>query len=262
MPGRSYNVAFSGNQYKYNGKELDDENGLDWLHYGQRDYDPVIGRFHNVDRFDDMYPSQTPFHYAQNNPILFIDVNGDSTARTNDPYVFEETESIVATAENLSPSWYNPLTWASWFVFGESNYYYVLFGASKKESMNYLAAASIAFIPGAKGGNTGKNIIKSTVIGFTKGTGKSILNPKRLQHAARHLIEAKILPNWSNATKKAFSEAATNIVENPIRTFDKVMRGGTSVKGFVGTINGREVTVFVSKGGQVPAGEIMTVIPK
>ena len=35
-------------------------------------------RFLTVDRFADKYPSLTPYHYAANNPVFFIDVNGDS----------------------------------------------------------------------------------------------------------------------------------------------------------------------------------------
>ncbi|MFH1197640.1 MAG: RHS repeat-associated core domain-containing protein [bacterium] len=32
------------NKYLYNSKELNDENGLYWYHYGARFYDPQLGR--------------------------------------------------------------------------------------------------------------------------------------------------------------------------------------------------------------------------
>lgn len=35
-------------------------------------------RFLSVDRFAHKYPSMTPYHYTLNNPINFVDVNGDS----------------------------------------------------------------------------------------------------------------------------------------------------------------------------------------
>jgi hypothetical protein len=36
------------------------------------------GRFMSQDRFKDKYPSMSPYQYAALNPVLFIDVNGDS----------------------------------------------------------------------------------------------------------------------------------------------------------------------------------------
>ncbi len=35
-------------------------------------------RFLSVDRFAHLYPSLTPYHYAMNSPIIFVDVNGDT----------------------------------------------------------------------------------------------------------------------------------------------------------------------------------------
>ena len=63
---------------KFTGNEWDDDYGLNLYHLGARDYDPLIGRSLTVDRFSIKYPSLTPYHYAANNPILFVDVNGDS----------------------------------------------------------------------------------------------------------------------------------------------------------------------------------------
>lgn len=41
-------------------------------------YDPALGRFHVQDRFAEKYLDFSPYQYAANNPILNIDVNGDS----------------------------------------------------------------------------------------------------------------------------------------------------------------------------------------
>ncbi len=74
----------TGNQYKFSGKELDQEGGLDWYYFGARYYDPAIGRWGSVDPLTSKYPSWSPYTYALNNPINFIDpdgmqVDGDST---------------------------------------------------------------------------------------------------------------------------------------------------------------------------------------
>jgi RHS repeat-associated protein len=72
MPGLSYQTG-AENKFTYNGKELEDEFGLDWYHYGARYYDPVIGRWWAVDPLDEFY---SPFAYVGNNPIMLIDPNG------------------------------------------------------------------------------------------------------------------------------------------------------------------------------------------
>nr|WP_320022248.1 DUF6443 domain-containing protein [uncultured Draconibacterium sp.] len=65
------------NKYLYNGKELQNE-FFENYDYGARFYDPALGRFMRQDRFSEKYYSLTNYQYAANNPILFIDINGDS----------------------------------------------------------------------------------------------------------------------------------------------------------------------------------------
>jgi RHS repeat-associated protein len=63
------------NKYLYNGKEFIDDYGLGWYDYGARMYDAALERFHTLDSKAESFQFQSPFAYAANNPILFIDKN-------------------------------------------------------------------------------------------------------------------------------------------------------------------------------------------
>jgi len=62
--------------YTFSGKEKDEETG--YSYFGARYYDSDLSIFLSVDRFTDKYPSLTPYQYTGNNPVNFIDINGDS----------------------------------------------------------------------------------------------------------------------------------------------------------------------------------------
>jgi RHS repeat-associated protein len=68
--------TYKPNEYFYNGKMMQDEMGLNWLDYGARMYDPVLGRWHSVDLMAEKYPGFSPYAYTYNNPIIYIDPNG------------------------------------------------------------------------------------------------------------------------------------------------------------------------------------------
>ena len=74
----AYNRGDDLQPYKYNGKELDRTHGLDWYDYGARNYDAIVPCFTSMDRFCEKYYHMSPYAYCGNNPMKYIDINGDS----------------------------------------------------------------------------------------------------------------------------------------------------------------------------------------
>lgn len=71
MPG-----AGNGNNYQYNGKEWNDDWGLNWTDYGARFYDASVGRWWSVDPMSEKYSNWSMYSYAVNNPTMFVDPDG------------------------------------------------------------------------------------------------------------------------------------------------------------------------------------------
>jgi len=73
------NDAARDNKYQYNGKEWNDDFGLNWYDYGARFYDAAIGRWGQVDALSDE-PEQVdkfPYAYGWNNPTNLTDPDGN-----------------------------------------------------------------------------------------------------------------------------------------------------------------------------------------
>ncbi|PKV50686.1 RHS repeat-associated protein [Aquimarina sp. MAR_2010_214] len=75
---KGYNFAVNGRKHNYGfgGKEEQDGLGLDWHDFGARNYDASLGRWMNIDPLAEQYLSLSPYNYTMNNPIFFVDPDG------------------------------------------------------------------------------------------------------------------------------------------------------------------------------------------
>ncbi|WP_299312824.1 DUF6443 domain-containing protein [uncultured Aquimarina sp.] len=98
---KGYNdLIVSEHNHGFNGKEENDELGLDWYDFGARNYDASLGRWMNPDPLADFAPELTPYRYAANNPIFFNDPNGLWEFVTNEDDDGNITLSLNKTSED------------------------------------------------------------------------------------------------------------------------------------------------------------------
>ena len=75
------NTQTDKNTYLYTGKELDQLTGL--YYYEQRYFDPKRSIFLSVDQLEEKYPSISSYAYVANNPIKYIDPDGNEVTNPN-----------------------------------------------------------------------------------------------------------------------------------------------------------------------------------
>ncbi len=79
---KGYNNTITSNansmaeRFAFGGKELGEELGLDWYDVQARNYDPALGRWMNLDPLAEKMRRHSPYNFAFDNPIYFIDPDG------------------------------------------------------------------------------------------------------------------------------------------------------------------------------------------
>lgn len=98
-------------RFKYNGKELDRTNGLNWYGYGARNYDAAIVRWDGMDKLCEKYSPFTPYGYCLNRFLNYYDKIGNEpgdfflskNAAAMDFGLFYNGISILEKREYISP---------------------------------------------------------------------------------------------------------------------------------------------------------------
>ena len=85
MTGRKYQACTDSYRYGFNGKENDNEIKGDGNQqdYGMRIHDNRLARFLSVDPLTHSYPFYSPYHFAGNSPIKFVDLDGGEPKAAN-----------------------------------------------------------------------------------------------------------------------------------------------------------------------------------
>lgn len=138
MPERKYTTG-SSYRYGFNGKENDKDISAGGQDYGMRIYDGRLGRFLSVDPICHEYPFYSPFQFAGNCPIKFVDIDGKEPGLDELVKQYQGNLSQIAGARTIIKNILEPLISSFKIDISKSS------GKAKSEMQSKLAICQAAY---------------------------------------------------------------------------------------------------------------------
>ncbi len=224
MPGRQYSST-NGYRFGFNGKEKDKDVTAGDYDFGARIYDARLVRWLSVDNCFSKYPEYSPYVFAINSPIIFVDVDGnDIIKKIRESYSL----GIPKSYHGLGETNYEDKNWADVKFNKKTNSFDIEIKILIKYSTVFKQKYDIG--DGTKGTIETENPgIFSEVSGHEKG------------HAEQYYLAAKVAINLTSSisgTEKKYSGTGDKVItqvyndymKNAKAQFDKGHIGKTFTK--------------------------------
>ena len=244
-------------QYKYNGKEFQDELNLNWYDYGARNYDAVLGCWINIDPLAEKFPNVSPYAYALNNPIVLTDPDG------REPIPFyrrwfgasrqawqwystgasDRMSSWDSTTFNSAASYSTQHQRASAYetVYQRNAYYGWVQGQAdaKGYSSKWFGAAALVTQGNAVGGVDLMNMgfMHDNTESFLRG-GNKFLFSHNMKNAKDFLADGKLSGGFTdaNGNKQSFEGLTGQGLDNKMVEFEQ-----SKVQGYINSYKGNDL---------------------
>ena len=231
MKGRDWNSE--SYTYGFNGKMRDSSFGGTVYDYGFRIYKPSIAKFLSVDPLTSSYPWYTPYQFAGNKPIKYIDIDGLEEGNNYGDY--RMSDALQQEAELHYEKFGQPAEEAVGGKF-EDGSIYVEFTKKYYQFLGELAAFEVA---GAAVGEVAGGLLRGTKLGRYLGLTDDVARAGNISSGKPAISKStaqqiKSTPSINNANwaQKTFSETFSNEGKFAGQTIDDVansLRSGNIV---------------------------------